>query len=166
MNWEAIGAISETLATLAVVISLIYLAIQIKIQNQESRVQSVHQINETFREVVSLMVPPQEAGLMLAASKNFEALSDVDQYRFTMLYLCVLKNIEEAEYHYRHKRLDSEIWSGLKNQMTDFHSFKASKIVWNKRKHHFSEPFQTFVEQLPDGNDKVFEMININENTK
>ena len=49
MNWDAAGAIGEIVGALAVVMSLIYLASQIRIQNREAKISSVHDITEAFR---------------------------------------------------------------------------------------------------------------------
>lgn len=40
MNWDAISAVSETIASIAVVISLVYLALQVKQSNQLSKSQT------------------------------------------------------------------------------------------------------------------------------
>lgn len=40
MNWDAISAISETIASIAVVVSLVYLAIQVKHSNKLSQSQT------------------------------------------------------------------------------------------------------------------------------
>ena len=52
-NWDAIGAVGEIIGALAVVISLLYLATQIKSQNRESRVAAMHDISVGFREATS-----------------------------------------------------------------------------------------------------------------
>ena len=40
MNWEAIGAVAESLGTLAVIASLIYVAIQIRQNNRGARIET------------------------------------------------------------------------------------------------------------------------------
>lgn len=40
MNWDAISAISETIASIAVVVSLVYLTIQVKHSNKLSQSQT------------------------------------------------------------------------------------------------------------------------------
>jgi hypothetical protein len=51
MSWEAAGAIGQLVGTLAAVISLAYLASQMRIQNRGSRAAAVHDILSSFREV-------------------------------------------------------------------------------------------------------------------
>ena len=51
MNWDAIGAVGEILGALAVFVTLVYLAIQIRHAREQARV-SVQQLrNSTFRDI-------------------------------------------------------------------------------------------------------------------
>ena len=58
MSWAAAGAIGQLVGALAVVISLVYLASQIRIQNRESRAAAVHDILSSFREVQATGLDP------------------------------------------------------------------------------------------------------------
>ena len=40
MNWDAIGAIAETVGTLAVLVTLVYLAIQLRVSNKQREIES------------------------------------------------------------------------------------------------------------------------------
>ena len=53
MNWEAIIAVAEVIGAIAVVLSLIYVAIQIKQNTAASRAQSINQINGQYGELMS-----------------------------------------------------------------------------------------------------------------
>ncbi len=48
MNWDAIGAVGEIVGALAVVVSLVYLAIQVRRQNRESSMLAMHEISQAF----------------------------------------------------------------------------------------------------------------------
>ncbi len=48
MNWEAISAIGEIVGALAVVITLVYLAIQIREQNRESRAAAIDSLSQQW----------------------------------------------------------------------------------------------------------------------
>ena len=53
MNWDAIGAVGEILGAAALFASLIYLALQIRIQNRESQLSAIHDISVGFRESIA-----------------------------------------------------------------------------------------------------------------
>ncbi len=46
MNWDAIGAVGEILGAVAVVVSLVYLSTQIRIQNRESKLSTINNLTE------------------------------------------------------------------------------------------------------------------------
>ena len=50
MNWAAVSAVVEMLGLIAVVSSLIYLAIQVRIQSRETRLAAMHEISVALRE--------------------------------------------------------------------------------------------------------------------
>jgi len=60
MNWEAIGAIGEIFGAIAVVISLAYLATQIRQSNKMSRSQtSQNMIQLARQEILAIAEPPE-----------------------------------------------------------------------------------------------------------
>ena len=50
MNWDAIGAIGENVGALGVILSLIYLASQIRMQNRESRLAAATEWTNQWNE--------------------------------------------------------------------------------------------------------------------
>jgi hypothetical protein len=90
MNWEAIGAIGETLGAIAVFITLIYLAIQVR--------QNTHQLHENAKalqrgEMNALMQNWSDlrrvemsdsslAGILALAESDFDALTDAERIRY------------------------------------------------------------------------------------
>ncbi len=75
MNWDAIGAIGEILGASAVFASLIYLAIQIRAQNRESRLGAMHDISTGYREVLAGMAEADLADLYTKAFDDYESYS-------------------------------------------------------------------------------------------
>ena len=74
MNWEAIGAIGEIFGAGAVVISLFYLASQIRTQNKEARLAAQHQVLTAFREASLIMSDPELADIFLRGNKDIESV--------------------------------------------------------------------------------------------
>jgi hypothetical protein len=120
VNWEAIGAVGEILGAIAVVISLIYLALQIKVQNREARVASVHELTEAHRAILLPLQDPQTADLYLEATANFDNLDASKRLRYVLIMLNVFRVYQEAFYQVREDRLDNYIWQGMLAQLIDY----------------------------------------------
>jgi hypothetical protein len=60
MNWDAIGAIGETVGAVAVVISLVYLAIQMRSQNRETRLSTINSSLTTWNSLMAMVAENSE----------------------------------------------------------------------------------------------------------
>ena len=82
MSWDAAGAIGEIFGALAVVMSLIYLATQIRTQNREAKISSVHEITEAFRLAITSFQDEQRAVVYTKALNGFDSLTDSEKLQF------------------------------------------------------------------------------------
>ena len=113
MNWDAIGAIGEILGAFAVVGSLIYLAVQVRRQNAESRISSAHVVTTAFREVISSIQDPATAQLVIKARDGLEGLTDPEVLQIVALSQSYFRVWEEAHYHHSEGRLDPSMWRAM-----------------------------------------------------
>ena len=82
MNWEAIGAVAEVLAALAVLVTLIYLALQVRQSNLQGRIQI--QNNVTQHLMPALREPtnnPEYAALLNKLWNSGEQLNEIELIR-------------------------------------------------------------------------------------
>ena len=82
MNWEAIGAIGEIIGAVAVVVTLAYLAIQIRNNTQIARSATRQAIAETAMTHGTNLVADKD--LMAALLKDLKG-QDVDEVNWTRL---------------------------------------------------------------------------------
>ncbi|NKC00321.1 MAG: hypothetical protein GKR90_17795 [Pseudomonadales bacterium] len=148
MNWEAIGAIGEIVGALAVVISLVYLALQIRTQNREAKLSSIHEITTAHRDVLSQLQNPNISDIWVEATTDFENLEPSKQVRFVSVAVNIYKVSEEAYYQAQSGRLESHIWQGMVAQLSEFHSWPGAQQVWRFRQSNFSQPFIDFVDSI------------------
>jgi len=152
MNWDAIGAIGEIVGALAVVISLVYLASQIRIQNRESRTASVHQVIEGYRSSIAALHEPEMADIWVRAIGDFDSLTEPQRLRFVVYLTVALRSFEDAYFQWREGRLEAEIWHGLITPLVDLKSTSAFESFWALRRHHFRPEFADYVDTLEAGN--------------
>ena len=86
MNWEAIGATGEVLGAIAVVISVLYLAFQIRHNTQQLKEDQRDRTQDQMTEMRALILQRDIAELVVRANSG-EELDPADQWRFsTWLY--------------------------------------------------------------------------------
>lgn len=102
MNWEALGAIAEAVGAIAVFVSLVYVAVQIR-QNtkQFSRSVEANQLAAFERNVESgnrirelLILHPDLVQLLLSGFKDYEELKRSEKFRFGMLLRNIFSGIQ------------------------------------------------------------------------
>ena len=151
MSWDALGALGEITGAFAVVISLVYLATQIKTQNREARIASVHEISEAFRMGITSFQDAQRASVYTKALKLFDDLNDSEKLQFISMVQGLLRVWEEAFFQFQEDRLDNRVWDSMVAQYSDWMSSRGFQRVWEIRKHTYNPDFQKYVNELDFG---------------
>ena len=146
MNWEAIGAIAELIATIAVVISLGYLSVQIRRQTVETKLAAgnefANQLNNVF---ANLSDNAELASLFFQGINDFHSLSPGQKIQISTYFNRMLRIVEGMFHQHKQGRIDSAIWSGLDREMQDICRYPGMKSWWETRKHWFSVEFADYV---------------------
>ena len=148
MNWDAIGAVGEILGAMAVFLSLVYLASQIRAQNRESRISSVHEITEAFRQSLEVLSAPEMAQIYVKGVINIDELSDWERISFIAMVQGFLRVWEEAYYQHSEQRLDDGNWGAMDTQFGDAISSTGFQQVWLLRKAYYRKEFRDYVDSL------------------
>ncbi len=104
MNWEAVGAIAEATGVVAIFVSLIYVATQIRQNTQQiSRSVRESELAAFERNIESgngirelLILHPDVAKLFLTGLGNFSELERLEKLRFGMLLRNMLSSLQGA----------------------------------------------------------------------
>ena len=80
MNWEVAGAMGEVIAAVAVCVSLVYLALQMRESSKAVRTQTEREMLTTLNDVTHQ--PWDDPDLVLRGLKTFELLSDEEKVAF------------------------------------------------------------------------------------
>ncbi len=147
MNWDAVGAIGETVGAIGVVVTLVYLAVQIRQQNRESRIAAVHELNEAFRGSITSFQDPGLADIFSRAKTDFASLTEPERLRFIAMVQAVFRVWEDAFYQYTAGRLDPRIWNSMLTQFSAYLSLPGVRRVWEIRKRAYNERFREFVDR-------------------
>ena len=128
MNWEAVGAVGEIVGAIAVVMSLVYLASQIRIQNRKSRSSATHEILEAFRNEIAVIRDPDMADLLAKTlTSDFESLTESERIRYVGLFHPFFRVWEEAYYQHKDGRLDTRMWESMVAVYADSISMENNK---------------------------------------
>lgn len=144
MNWEIAGAIGEVVGAIAVVLSLVYLAAQIRVQNRESRLAAMHDISIGFREALDRLT--SEPDLFVSANEDWEQLTEAQRVRFMGLAAQYFLSWEEAFLQHEEGRLQDRNWHSIRKYFLNGLGAPSMQRAWNLRKSFYDSNFVKFVD--------------------
>ena len=148
MNWEAIGAIGEVLGAAAVVVTLGYLAVQIKQNSQavkNSAAQSLlSEANESLRVASS---DPSTARAVILGQTLLDELSEGEKAQFIAWVFSWMRTIEQAYIQYMQGYIDEEIWEGHRAHHRQLINAPGIAVWWSSRRPFYSKKFQDYMDE-------------------
>ena len=97
LNWDAIGAIGEIVGAVAVVVTLIYLSLQLRHYNKGLRSATFHTTMREFNQINISQLDPALAGLVDKGLADLDSLTELEKYQFGWI-MRVYVNIWENMY--------------------------------------------------------------------
>ena len=145
MNWEAIGAVGELLGALGVIVTLGYLAVQIRQNTRVVKATGYHAVNAaTLPRDVSVIENPDVARLLVEGLSGRE-LSPEDFVRFHTFLHSVFRFFDSMYYQYRNQTLDSEHWETHREAMRRWLANPSLRAWWDAFQNTFTPSFRELV---------------------
>ena len=129
MNWEAIGAIGEVAGAIGVIVTLIYLAAQIRQSNSLSRSESRQAL--VANDVTSLTANLRIADVF-AKLVSEDELTAQDQLQLSFMFSIDLRNREFEYFQYTSGLLDEKVWLAYRQVILVNHSTRFGGIWWEE----------------------------------
>ena len=145
MNWEAISAIGQIVGAFAVVISLIYVAREIR---RNARAERLASMDTVIRWLGELVAHPHLRELYYRGIHDFESLKGADLVGFSMLMDQLFYIYQEMYYQQLEGQLDQRVWGMTEAPMRDLIGYSGIQAWWRLRSHWFSEEFVNHINQL------------------
>ena len=95
MNWDAVGAIAETVGTLAVLVTLVYLAIQLRVANKQREIESFRHNWDGLNQICGLLSEsPEKASIVLRGRRSLEQITEEERMVFDYIHIHMLNTLE------------------------------------------------------------------------
>ena len=143
MNWDAMGAIAEALGAIAVIATLVYLAVQVRHLKSELHMSSLKDQAETFSVVTNAVATSPELAKVLERAKEGNALEAwearmVDHYFITWMnafeLLCNQENAGALAI--QGLEVESVLTTFLRNETWAFDSWARNRGFWPENFQH------------------------------
>ena len=153
MNWEAVGAIGEIVGAIAVVVTLIYLASQTRLNRQatETNTRALHATARTessrywSEEVIRMALSPDMAAIVDQGMVDASALDDNDRQRLVAWYTQHIIAADGAYHQYLDGILPEDAWEARKMVIAGLLTYDSFIRAWEADFFPISPAFDAYL---------------------
>jgi len=148
LNLDAAAAIGEIIGAAAVVISVVYLAIQIRKQTEESRLAATRDLafhsQENFQQLVQ---DPELLEVYRLGIADYDSLPENERLRLSIFFANVFRVAELQYLHGTRNRTDPIHSESMGRGLSEGLTFPGMRRWWELSRDMFDDEFQDEVER-------------------
>ncbi|MDQ7018569.1 MAG: hypothetical protein Q9M33_05320 [Robiginitomaculum sp.] len=148
MTLEQAYLIAQILASIAVVVSLIFVGLQLRHNSEQMRIAASTGYYEIYRDHMVGVNSKEFTNLFIKGFEGIDALDLCERTQLYAFFAVMTRGYQILHYQFRKKVFDKELWENTQNHLADFLLSKAYQEFWLTRRHHFNPSFQAFVDDL------------------
>ena len=134
MDWDALGAIGEIIGAVAVVVTLAYLARQIRNQNRANDIAAYEGIADAFNQI-NLMLSADAELYRIFVTGLYEpsALNDEEAGRFSILYRAVMNNNHKIYRAHQRGAVEDDLWEKWAAEAADLIDSPGGRLYFEQQ---------------------------------
>jgi hypothetical protein len=147
---DALGNIGDFVGGIGVIITLLYLAAQIRQNSRTVKAASGQAILATLGQTLqSVSATPQMARVVAIGQVDIDQLTEDEQPQFILWLLGWFRILEQAFYQYKLGSLDPVLWEGHAAQISSTLQSPGVRRWWAVRGQLFHPEFRRFIDEFP-----------------
>ena len=156
MNYELI---ISSVASVGVILSVFFLAYEIKKNTIAVKANYYDSLNTTNMEFLRQMIENRELGELLEkATLSWADLNEDDKRTSNYIFIQLFRHWENMYYQHKISVLDKQLWSSHLNTMIGYYHHDGTQEWWIHRRMAFAEDFRNFLESTEKPN-KIYPVI-------
>jgi len=143
--------ISEIVAAIAVVLSIVYLAVEVQRNTTAIQTQTLQGLLEIVTQNNSELATDAEmADLILRGDRNFDELTETEQVRYRLYTVNSFAIWEHAFYSHLNGTMDPRVWKGYDVGFRGNFCRESGKIVWRITEPFYGTEFRVHVNETSE----------------
>jgi hypothetical protein len=131
MNLEALANIGEFVGALGVIVSVVYLAFQVRKQTEESRLAATRELADQYQACLATLVEDATlTEIWLKGVSDYKSLPDVDRLRLSFQFQRLFRNLEQQYLHRKRVSIDSSYFTSIDHSFTEALGFPGLLEWW------------------------------------
>jgi hypothetical protein len=147
MSLNDLANIGQVIGAIAVVVSLIYVALQIRQNTNAVRSATAQTVHEHFAKWYHLVAADDELAKIVANGlRDYESLSEHERVRFVATFMAFLSYTQNAFLKWREGLLASPLWLGWELVIMNLVCAPGGKAFWKDRAYMFGDEFRRYID--------------------
>ena len=147
MNLQELGSLGEFIAAIAVIASLIYLAVQIRQNTQSVRASTVQAISDAAQGRLLALHNVENARVWRIGRSEPTTLNEDERMLYIIMIQTSARGFENLYYQHRSGLLDAPYWAGYDKTIKALVKTDGFRYFWQHRRGRFSSEFESFIEE-------------------
>ena len=148
MTLEQAAQIASIVASLAVVISLVFISRQLKQNTDLTRMQTAQNSAELLSMNYGRVVESAELAELLTRGSDISQYSDAELLRVRNFFAAMFRYYEVLHTHQRFGNFEEELWKGAEARLRDSMSSLPIRRLWALNRKTYAPTFAAFVDQV------------------
>jgi len=145
---QDLGNLGEILGAIGVVVSLLYLAVQIRQNTRSVRASTYEAFSESFRDFRNLLLANERLGSVWGKGlRSRSALSEAERAQFDALLMNFLRGVEVSFYQQANGLLDDDYYQGWLDEALVIWSSPGPREWWSENSQFFNPEFRAVWER-------------------
>jgi hypothetical protein len=152
MDWNALAAAGQLVSALAVLITLVYLARQVRQLNRQDLLNAYRHTYDSLNEwAFSISATNETSDLILRGRQSYGSLSEPERFRFDHLHLVLLNNIESHFYQVQKTSMDEAYrrWAieNVKALVRGYLDHPGTREFWRNAEQYYEPGIRKLIEE-------------------
>ena len=148
MSISDLGSLGEFIGALAVLVSLVYIALQIRTNTKAVRASTFQSVTSGWQNQIQFLSDPSLSDLIDRSVSEPEALGQADLSRLFLITRANFRLCENDYYQLRSGTFDVDAWAGYKNSIVqEILGGPAFRAMWALQRDVFSSEFARFMDE-------------------
>ena len=148
MNWDQLGAIGELVSGIAVLATLLYLAVQIR-QAKHLMLSNAHQTRTDRNILLTRFMANDEQSLKRSIGQlELDELSELEKQRAVYAFSMTMRHFEDMHYQRQLGVVDEETWDANLRGAKQLVSTDTGAELWAMSRHMFRASFALVIDEL------------------
>jgi hypothetical protein len=148
VNWEVIGAVAELAGSVGVILTLVYVATQIKQANVGMRVSAKQEMSRQYGEFADQIIEDVDLAELFLAGNEGEELDRIQRLRYFTMMEKATWQFSSMYFQQQHQALPAEEWHQTKVLIQRTCISVGYRKWWSINRPRYELDFVAFIDNL------------------